>query len=263
MNSTLFEVKNNMNIILVIGMTGAGKSSFVNYITNKYMCKASDSASTSTQEYIMVEMIYNSKTLYFFDTPGLDDPNSDIKNVEKMIHFRNVVPKINTIIYCQKLIDHRYTSSTKILFNLMKDLYGSKIFEHLIIVRTDSDSDSNLHFQNDKKASKDFIDKIKTEFSIDDRIKIPHYYIDSYRDNDSENEKKIILDELEKMDPIINEVKKTIEEVIDYDSLNNRYIIKERIEIKYNDFDKLTQTKIETYEEIKDFKANLHKYINF
>ena len=128
MDSTLFEVENNIKIILVIGMTGVGKSSFVNYITYKYICKVSNSASIRTQEYTMVEMIYNSKTLYFLDTPGLDDPNSDIKNVEKIIHFRNVVPKINTVIYCQKLIDHRYTSSAKILFNLMKDLYGSKIF---------------------------------------------------------------------------------------------------------------------------------------
>ena len=65
------------------------------------------------------------------------------------------------------------------------------------------------------------------------------------------------------MDPIIDEVKKTIEEVIDYDSLNNRYIIKERIETKYNDFDKSTQAQIKTNTEIKDFNANLHKYINY
>jgi len=232
-----FEVNNSIKNILVIGMTGAGKSSFVNYITGKNICKVSNKASSCTHEYQMVDMIYGNKSLSFIDTPGLDDPKLDSKNIKELIKYRNTVPRINTVIYCQKLDDNRFCGAALILFNLMKTLYGEIVFKHLIIVRTKSDKE-HRDFKSNKNASTDFIDEIKKEFSIDEKIKIPKYYIDSkYGDDISFDKKDDILQVLEKMDPIFMEVIKNIEEVTIYDSCKNQYIIKEKITTIYKDID--------------------------
>ena len=255
-----FDVNHDQKYILVIGMTGVGKSSFVNFITGKdKACKVSDSAKPCTAEYKMVDCIHVCgsfyKTLYFIDTPGLDDPSGDKKNIEEILKFRNAFPRINTIIYCQKLDDNRFNQSAKILFNLMKDLYPDpNIFKQVIIVRTKS-SRTSADFEDDKKASLDFIRTLKEEYKIDDQLAIRQYYIDSkHRDDDSLYEKENILDVICKMDPIFKGIEIiNIEEVIIYDSLNNRYEIKEEKNIKYTDFDGKTKVIKEIKSEIQDF----------
>lgn len=256
-----FEISNNQKYNLVIGMTGVGKSSFVNFMTGKDDCKVSNSALPCTQEYKMVEYIYSTgssyKTLYFIDTPGLDDPKGDKKNIEEIIKFRNAFPRINTIIFCQKIDDNRFSQSTKILCNLMKDLYPDpNIFEHFIIIRTKSDR-SCRDFNDNRKASIEFINQLKTEFQIDNDKTIRQFYIDSkYSDNDTVYEKKNILDLLSKIDPLFMRIKIIkIDEVIIYDSLNNRYEIKEKREVEYTDFDGKKDTKIEIDSQIQDFNG--------
>ena len=139
----------------------------------------------------------------------------------------------------------------------MKDLFPDpNIFKHLIIVRTKS-SRKNSDFEDNKKASNDFIKTLKEEYQIDDGLEIKQYYIDSkHRDNDSLFEKQCILDLLSKTDPIFMGIKiLNIEEVIIYDSINNRYEIKEKRSTSYTDFDGTTQIQTETLSEIQDFNG--------
>ena len=259
-----FEVNNNQKFIVVVGMTGVGKSSFVNFITGKNSCEVSNSSSTCTAKYEMVNCPYccdsSYRVLYFVDTPGLDDPKGDQKNIEELMKFRNAFPRINTIIYCQKLDDNRFSQSAKILFNLMNDLYPDpNLFKNLIIVRTKSDRNSR-DFEENKKASLDFIKKIKEEYKIDDQIEIKQYYIDSkYKDNESIIEKQKILDLVSKMEPIFKRIKiLNVEEVILYDSLNNRYEIKEKRNVEYGDYDGSKGVVVEKKAEIQNFGG---KYI--
>ena len=245
-------------------MTGSGKSSFVNFITGTNKCLVSNSASPCTQEFKMVESVYMNKTLYFADTPGLDDPDGDKKNIKELLKIRNAYPRINTIIYCQKLDDNKFSNSAKILFKLMKDLYYEESFSHLIVVRTKS-SRTDPDFESDKQASIEFINKLKTEFSIKEEKVIPQYYVDSkYKDNDSRGEKEDILNKLEKMDPIFMKVNKQIHETIVYDTINNRYEIKETITSEYVDFDGSKNTYEEKNTEIQDFneikKVEVERY---
>ena len=184
----------------------------------------------------MVDLYYNNKVFYFVDTPGLDDADGDKENIEAILKFRNTVPRINTIIYCQKITENRFNSSLKNLFNLMKTLYQD--FSHLIIVRTRSDRSSD-QFKEDKESCINVIyDKLKELSLIEADNKIPEYYIDSVRrDNESIEEKDNLLVKLEKMDPIFKNVNKEINHIETYDSLNNKIVIKESTKYEYIDFD--------------------------
>ena len=110
MKDQKFEVSNSRKIILVIGLTGSGKSSFVNFITGKNLCKVSSKPDACTKDYKMVDLYYNNKVFYFVDTPGLDDAEGDKENIEAILKFRNTVPRINAIIYCQKITENRFNS---------------------------------------------------------------------------------------------------------------------------------------------------------
>lgn len=140
MKDQRFEVNNRRKIILVIWIKGVGKSSLINFITNTTQCLVSDDSRSCTKDFKLVEF-YNKNTIYYFvDTPGLDDSDGDKENIEQIINFRNTVPRINTIIYCQELNVQRVTHSAIDLFKLMKQLYPDpSLFSHFIIVRIKSD----------------------------------------------------------------------------------------------------------------------------
>ena len=121
-------------------------------------------------------------------------------------------------------------------------------------MRTKS-SRTSVDFEDDKKASLDFIRTLKEEYKIEDQLAIRQYYIDSkHRDDDSLYEKENILDVICKMDPIFMGVEiLKIEEIIIYDSLNNRYEIKEEITTKYTDYDGKSHVTKEIKSETQDF----------
>ena len=92
---------------------------------------------------------------------------------------------------------------------------------------------------------------------MENETPISEYYIDSVeRDNDSQNEKRRILNKLEKMDPIFAGIKvKTLKDVEAYDSLNNRFIIKQSKEYEYIDFDGSIKINVENETQIIDLNG--------
>jgi signal recognition particle receptor subunit beta len=257
MKDRRFEVKNRRKIILVIGLTGQGKSAFINFMTNKEECEVSNKGTSCTKDYKMVDL-YDKDTLYYFvDTPGLDDADGDKKNIEEIIKFRNTVPRINAIIFCQSLTEPRFSGSHKNLFKLMKDLYPDpKLFSHLIIVRTKSDRSSKRFEENKNICNNSIYNQLKENSLIGEECEIPEYYIDSFeRDNEDISEKTKILDKLEKMDPVFLGINvKILDHIEIYDSLSNTISIKESKEYEYIDFD--GSTKIVLEEETENIDLN-------
>ena len=253
-----FEVNDRRKIILVIGITGTGKSSFINFMTNKKECNVSNEAESCTKDYKMVD-VYDKGTIYWFvDTPGLDDSQGDQSNIKEIMKFRNAVPRINAIIYCQSLTEQRVTHSAINLFKLMKQLYPDpNLFTHFIIIRTKSDRSSKYFEENKNKCKNSIYDQLKNFKLIGEEKEIPEYYIDSVdRDNESILEKIRILDKLEKKDPIFLGVKvKIIDKVEMFDSLNNKYSIKIKKSKEYWDFDGTKQTLEDSETEILDLNG--------
>ena len=61
MKNHKFEVSNQLKFILVIGLTGTGKSSFINFMTSKNLCQTSDDGESCAKDYKMIILL---------DTPG-------------------------------------------------------------------------------------------------------------------------------------------------------------------------------------------------
>ena len=255
MKDSRFEVSNRRKIILVIGLTGAGKSSFINFMTNKNLCEVSDKGSSCTKDYKMVDVFNNETIYYFVDTPGLDDASGDLKNIEEIIKFRNTIPRINAIIFCQSLTEQRFNASAKNLFILMKKLYQDpELFSHLLVVRTKSDRSSKRFEENKNKCKNSIFNQLKEHSLIGEEQEISEYYIDSVdKDNESILEKGRIFYRLDKADPIFLGINvKVIDHVEYYDSSNNRITIKETKQYEYIDFDGSKKSIAEAETEIID-----------
>lgn len=67
------EKKGAVNRILVIGQTGAGKSSLINLLAGKKVAKVSDSAKGCTFEFDSYQVDYNGEIFELIDTVGLNE----------------------------------------------------------------------------------------------------------------------------------------------------------------------------------------------
>ena len=123
-------------VVVLLGETGAGKSTFINSITNTNKCKTSHSSKAYTDQIQIVKYFEDGYNFFFIDTPGLNDANGDDKNVEQIQKIKNK-GIISTLILAHNYNDTRLTNSYKeILKTFMKIFPSEEFFEHVIYVET-------------------------------------------------------------------------------------------------------------------------------
>lgn len=120
------EIKDKVAILL--GNTGVGKSSFINSITNKKLCKIGDDAISCTKKILQVDTNSNGFNYYFVDTPGLDDGEGDEKNIKELDSLKSKYPQINTLIICLKFQDMRLSQSLKTSLMKFMEIFPSPEF---------------------------------------------------------------------------------------------------------------------------------------
>ena len=76
----------NKSYFVVIGITGEGKSLFVNTISEQNKFAVSSKGKSETQQNQDVDFIFNNNTFVAIDTPGLDD---SLYNSEKIKTLKN------------------------------------------------------------------------------------------------------------------------------------------------------------------------------
>jgi predicted GTPase len=101
----------NKSYFAVIGVTGEGKSSFVNVLSAKSNFKESADGNSETQKTQDIEFDFEGNSLIAIDTPGLDDT---LYNTEKIRNLKTLIfeyPTLKCLIIIKKYNNFRLSES--------------------------------------------------------------------------------------------------------------------------------------------------------
>ena len=263
------EVKDKISILL--GITGVGKSSFINFITNTTRCKVGNSTKSCTQKIMQSDMSKDGYNYYFVDTPGLDDGEGDEKNIAQLNSIKKKYPRINSLIICLKFDDLKLSNSLKkSLIQFMEIFPCSDFWNHVIILRTHAERSAKFEKKKIKIAGK-LLEGIYNDTELGEYMKkngitvpanLKEFFVDSdieELDQDTENEYKNILNEIKNIYPLYKEVKEEIKEYINEvkeGEISFIHILTDK-HIKFIDFDGKEHEKIQR---VGDEKYNLNGY---
>lgn len=209
-------------IIIVLGETGAGKSTFINAITKTNHMKTSLSGKSCTRDCDFSSVTKNGDVFNFIDTPGLNDGNKkkEEDNYLQIQSARDNYPRFSTLILLLKKTDYRLTSSAKLMLMKFMEIFPLKDFwEHVIIVRSNSiryegfEKDKieidNILLESilDKEENQDLID-FMDEKHINYPKKLKQFYVESrVLDQDTLSEFDKILMACKENKPIFKDIK--------------------------------------------------------
>ena len=77
--SQMDEIKDK--VVVVLGITGVGKNSFINRITKKNICEIGEKTKSCINKLKQVDLLIDGLNCYFVDTHGLDDRKEDKNNI--------------------------------------------------------------------------------------------------------------------------------------------------------------------------------------
>ena len=171
----------------VLGLTGAGKSSFLNAISDSESCVVGQVGKACTLNNQLVTFVYNNHRFIALDTPGLDDSDN---NDEKINNLKNILmfyPRIKAIIIVKKYNDLRLPMSMQSAISSFMEAFPLKTFwDHVIIVNTwaNPHDEAFLDYMEEKDETYlekilkcDNLIKIMKEKNINIPSKLKEYYV--------------------------------------------------------------------------------------
>ena len=158
------------NCFVVLGLSGVGKSLFINAISGTDCCMVGSSYKSCNQVVALVNFVYNNHKMTAIDTPGLDDSK---ENLEVLKNFLKYIKKI---IIVKKYNDIRLNSN--LISALFKIFPFRNLWEHVIIVNTFANPHDENFNDYMKETHEYFVDKIKNcenlkKIMSEKNIKIP------------------------------------------------------------------------------------------
>jgi hypothetical protein len=255
----------NKSYFVVIGITGEGKSLFVNTISgmdNKF--QTSSDGNSETQQIQSVEFVFNGTSFVGIDTPGLDDSSHNLEKIQQLKKLIYEYPTIKCLIIVKKYNTFRLSQSLQEAIKVFMDSFPLENFwDHVIIINTwanPNEENFKDYYENDRQF---FFDKINKCPNIKDYmdkkgIKTPNniteYFIDTkqYKKNAKMKEifnnikKDISNNELMFKKVERSEILKSVEKSQNND---NKYIVKSYRIIKCTDFNDQTKKITENIDE--------------
>ena len=230
-------------VIILLGETGVGKSSFINSITESDKCDISNGSKSCTKGLQLVKFFDSGYNYYFIDTPGLNDSMGDSNNISllKKISKKGILTTI--------ILVNNYEN---ILKTYMEIFPSQNFWEHVLYV------ESHFYEKEQKESLADSINGNQnlTNFMNNININIPQkietFYINlkkPYEDNRHIFES--IFKNINNMHPLYKRYKEEDKFIIKESKNANgidilQYEYKKYIES--TDFDDITITREETIE---------------
>eukprot|EP00483_Globobulimina_turgida_P009218 UN09237 len=135
-------------IIITLGMTGGGKSTFCNRMFgdnslfgNKGPCKTSGDSKSCTQENSKLVVQIGEHKITIVDTPGFGDSfGRDRQHGNKLCAYLKGCGGINAFVLIRNGTNPRFDQSFQTMLRQYHDMFGDVFFQRLIIIATRNDS---------------------------------------------------------------------------------------------------------------------------
>ncbi|KAK4208099.1 P-loop containing nucleoside triphosphate hydrolase protein [Rhypophila decipiens] len=128
-------------LIAVIGVTGAGKTSFISRATGRQDLLIGYDIDSCTQQVIPVTYSINGRTVTLIDTPGFDDSQRSELSILQLVadYMERTYAEgklLSGIIMMQPLNETRLTGSERTRTTLFKKLLGEDAYQRVVIAPT-------------------------------------------------------------------------------------------------------------------------------
>jgi len=126
-------------LIAVMGVTGSGKTTFVNRLTESSLKVGNDLESCTSEIQVSEEIILEGRRVILIDTPGFDDTNKSDTDVLKLIaaflaETYSAGVKLAGVIYVHRISDDRFGGLATKNFRMFRELCGEKTLKNVILM---------------------------------------------------------------------------------------------------------------------------------
>ncbi|KAI0437599.1 P-loop containing nucleoside triphosphate hydrolase protein [Xylaria telfairii] len=129
----------NLPMIMIMGVTGSGKSYFVNQMAGKEVVEEGASLDSCTQHCTMIPISVGGIKALVIDTPGFDDTSrSDseiLTEIAKLLAGQFALGfELKGIVYIHRITDNRYAGSAIKTFEVFKRICGERAMGNVMLV---------------------------------------------------------------------------------------------------------------------------------
>ena len=233
---------NNSKVLLIIGQTGHGKTTFVNALVNIYsgitikdkfryllVKNKNNSQLESDTKEITIYKIRPKKNLNFppliiIDTPGFGDTEGEEKDKQNLIKFKEFfdskkINNINCILYIIIGANSRFGKNDKNIINYLLNLFSKNVKDNFVVGVTNFIALSKRDTPNIIKSLSDenhfyYQNVLKNNLSSRDQVINSYWYFTSENKIISNNEIEGNLNEMSIWKYTENQIKNFIENKI-------------------------------------------------
>ncbi|KAK5658816.1 hypothetical protein OQA88_1628 [Cercophora sp. LCS_1] len=148
-------------MIALMGVTGAGKSTFISHcVDNAVQVEIGHSLTSCTQSINVYELKRKGVIVYLIDTPGFDDSHrNDVEVLQQLASWLKVTYEdektLDGIIYLHRISDVRMQGSAAKNLRIFKDICGQHALKSVVLATTRWEEVSNKVAEGREKELKE------------------------------------------------------------------------------------------------------------
>lgn len=149
-------------MVVVMGVTGAGKSYFINKLAGREVTKEGGSLHACTQGCALIPVEIGGSKVCMIDTPGFDEAKrSDseiLTEIARLLAAQyQLGVELKGVIYVHRITDIRYTGSAVRSFEICKKICGDSPLKNVLLVTSRwSDVDEETGSQREGELRENF-----------------------------------------------------------------------------------------------------------